>query len=227
MRKIYSGIYAIIHVETGRLYIGSAVDIAKRWNLHRHGLKNKKHHSAILQRAWDKYGESAFSFVILEFVKEKVELIKREQYWIDTSNCLSPNGFNICPTAGNTLGRRFSQNTLDSMSRNRVGRKPSDETKRKMSEAHKGVKKSDEHKKKIGDANKGKTRTPEHRAAVSRANSERVFTPEMRSRSAAATRLRYQKLREKSEQGHDLPEYTRGPDGQLIETFRTKREAAT
>lgn len=27
-----------------------------------------------------------------------------------------------------------------------------------------------------------------------------------------------------AEQGHDLPEYTRGPDGQLVETYRNRKE---
>ena len=68
MSKTGSGIYAIVHIETGRKYVGSAVNLTKRWNIHRHGLRNKKHHSAALQRAWDKYGEAAFSFEVLEVV---------------------------------------------------------------------------------------------------------------------------------------------------------------
>lgn len=156
MRAPISGIYAIVHIETGRQYIGSAVNIAQRWKIHRHGLSHKKHHSAVMQRAWDKYGAEAFSFVVLEVVDNKADLLKREQHWIDTSACLAPNGFNICPTAGSSFGRVFSQETRKKMSDSRMGKRPSDESRRRMSEARTGVPKSEEHKAKIAAANKAR-----------------------------------------------------------------------
>ena len=46
-------------------------------------LKNKKHHSVILQRAYNKYSCDFFRFNIIEFVKDDKDIIKREQFWID------------------------------------------------------------------------------------------------------------------------------------------------
>jgi group I intron endonuclease len=57
-----SGVYQILCVPTGKAYVGSAVNLAKRWQEHRWMLRRGQHHSQYLQRAWDKYGETAFAF---------------------------------------------------------------------------------------------------------------------------------------------------------------------
>lgn len=59
-----SGIYQILCKPTGKVYIGSAVWIAKRKRHHREALLAGKHHSQYLQKAWDKYGPEAFEFSI-------------------------------------------------------------------------------------------------------------------------------------------------------------------
>ena len=56
--------------------------IQKRWTQHRSDLKNKHHHSLHFQRAWDKYGESAFLFEIIKEVLEQ-ELLTEEQKLLD------------------------------------------------------------------------------------------------------------------------------------------------
>jgi hypothetical protein len=48
------GIYAIRHVESGKMYIGSAKDFAERWNGHRKDLRRGRHPNRHLQNAWDK-----------------------------------------------------------------------------------------------------------------------------------------------------------------------------
>jgi group I intron endonuclease len=60
-----SGIYQILHVPSGKLYLGSAADIHQRWRVHRGLLRKGSHHSRILQRGWDKYGAQQFVFSIL------------------------------------------------------------------------------------------------------------------------------------------------------------------
>lgn len=40
-----SGVYAITNTATGKRYIGSAVNIKKRWREHLHNLRKNKHHS--------------------------------------------------------------------------------------------------------------------------------------------------------------------------------------
>jgi group I intron endonuclease len=51
-----SGIYQIKNLVSGKLYVGSAVNIARRWNGHVSDLNAQKHRNQILQRSWDKYG---------------------------------------------------------------------------------------------------------------------------------------------------------------------------
>ena len=73
-----SGIYKIeSKIKPERIYIGSAVNISRRWNWHYGALRNGRHHSLKLQRHYDKYGESDLQFIIL-LGCEKEDLIKIE-----------------------------------------------------------------------------------------------------------------------------------------------------
>jgi hypothetical protein len=80
-----AGIYAIIHVATGRRYVGSTGDVAGRLRAHCKDLRGGRHHCRHLQNAWNKYGEAAFGFEVLEECPcEAKVLLAREQAWIDT-----------------------------------------------------------------------------------------------------------------------------------------------
>ncbi len=102
-----SGIYEIRNKVTGHCYIGSAVDTQSRKRVHTHHLRKGVHHSPYLQRAFNKYGEDAFEWLVLEEVPDRALLIQREQYWIDTRN---PK-YNSNPTAGSQLGFKQSEAT--------------------------------------------------------------------------------------------------------------------
>ncbi|MGH7974730.1 MAG: GIY-YIG nuclease family protein [bacterium] len=73
MEKI-SAVYSITHKESGRIYVGSAIDIYHRWARHKHDLIYNKHDNKRLQNFWNKYGEDAFEFKILELVLESNKL---------------------------------------------------------------------------------------------------------------------------------------------------------
>ena len=69
-----SGIYKIENTVTGECYVGSAVNLAERKSGHFSKLKQGKHHSAYLQRSFNKHGEEAFVFSALERCeREKLE----------------------------------------------------------------------------------------------------------------------------------------------------------
>lgn len=103
-------IYQIRHVDSGRVYVGSAVNPRRRWNGHRSQLSRGMHSSPHLQSAWNKYGESAFVFEIIEPVLFVEDLVAREQYWIDKLHSYDPRrGFNVSPTAGSPLGVKHSE----------------------------------------------------------------------------------------------------------------------
>ena len=151
-----SGIYQIKNLVNSKVYVGSAKDIHKRWWEHRAMLEAGKHHSVKLQRAWLKHGRDAFVFTLLEEVDCHVFLVPAEQRWIDFYASATSLGYNVCPTAGSTLGRAFSQEAKLKMSAAWVGRKVSDATREKQSIAHKGKPKSSEHRERMASANKAR-----------------------------------------------------------------------
>lgn len=129
----------------------------KRCLAHRLHLRNGSHHSNALQRSWDKHGESAFIFVVIENCTED-QLIRREQLFID-----GLAHYNSSPTAGTILGMKQSQETKNKHSARMrkimmenpdfvkhittlsKGRPKPDHWKETMSRTMKGKKKSDSH----------------------------------------------------------------------------------
>jgi group I intron endonuclease len=89
-----SGVYRILCVPTGKVYIGSSKNIYSRFKGHRRELRRGTHHSSKLQRAWNKYGEISFDFNLLEKVDNINSLRDIEQLYIDKYVSYK-NGFNI------------------------------------------------------------------------------------------------------------------------------------
>ncbi|MBA2647712.1 MAG: GIY-YIG nuclease family protein [Pyrinomonadaceae bacterium] len=99
-----SGIHQILCIPTGKIYIGSAVDLRARWGTHRWSLRRGTHHNFHLQHAWDKHGETNFEFSVLELVGTS-DLLRTEQAWIDRTGCAArESGFNISNVAGSPGG---------------------------------------------------------------------------------------------------------------------------
>lgn len=127
-----SGIYKIIL--NNKDYIGSAKDIKDRIRRHLEDLNKNKHGNKKLQHEFNKYGIELFDYVVLEEVCI-ADLIKKEQQYLDNYKPY----YNICTTAGSSLGRRHSEETIKHFSETRKGKQPSlgrklsDESKNKMS----------------------------------------------------------------------------------------------
>ena len=155
-------VYAIICLATGRRYIGSSIDVSRRWKEHQYYLRNKRHHCAHLQHAWDKYGPASFSFAILETVHASADLRSAEQKFLDAES--SPlNSKRLVIWGGVLKHAPASKEKISAAGRRRVV-KP--ETRLKISAALKGVPKSPEHAAKVGAAQRGKKLSPEHRAQL-------------------------------------------------------------
>lgn len=95
-----SGIYKIICLPTGKIYVGSSVDIRARGLQHFNDLRKGEHHSKYLQKAWDKHGADAFEISVLELV-DPSRLIEVEQRWINSTRCAErKHGYNVYPIVG-------------------------------------------------------------------------------------------------------------------------------
>ncbi len=102
-----SGIYRIRNTVNGKFYIGSATNLYQRRHVHFHELRNQIHFNPKLQAAFNKHGEQAFAFEVIELVLTPF-LIEREQFYLDTLQPFGRNGYNIAPLAGSALGVKHS-----------------------------------------------------------------------------------------------------------------------
>jgi len=146
-----SGIYEIQCINNGKRYVGSAVNLHNRMCVHLHNLRKGIHHSNYLQKSYNKHGEDAFEFYVIE-VCDKPSLIVREQHYLDSHH---PE-YNSAPTAGSMQGIKFGSLSDDhkkKISQSSRGHKKSIETRKRMSDAFMGRVCSDDTKKKIGRAN--------------------------------------------------------------------------
>lgn len=129
-----SGIYQIVNSVNGKRYIGSAVNILKRWQYHISFLRRNIHSNSYLQAAWNKYnGETTFNFQILEYCS-KENLVAREQYWIDLLKSYEC-GYNLRPKANSMAGFKHSEETKIKVYEGKKagkGFKHSEETKAKL-----------------------------------------------------------------------------------------------
>jgi len=89
------GIYKITNLENGKVYIGQSTDIKSRWNNHKIELRNNDHRNSHLQNSFNKYGEEAFEFRVLERTFEE-NLDNAEEYWINFFDSTNPEkGYNL------------------------------------------------------------------------------------------------------------------------------------
>jgi group I intron endonuclease len=111
-------VYVIRHLESGKVYVGSARNPRMRCTEHVRALHKGVHHSRHLQNAWNKYGESAFVFEVIEPVLFVEDLLSREQYWMDKLGaCDKSRGFNRAPIAGSTFGVKHTEEIRANMKR--------------------------------------------------------------------------------------------------------------
>lgn len=101
-----SGIYKITGPH-GKFYIGQAINICQRWKAHRSKLRAGCHENAKLQNAWNRHGESEFSFEVIVYCHAE-ELDAKEQTALDESNAVK-DGYNIVALAsgGSRNGRKL------------------------------------------------------------------------------------------------------------------------
>ena len=159
------GIYAIVG-PNGRLYVGSTTrNFYDRLCAHMSTLRKSKHSSILLQRAWDKYGDDAFEFKILEELQMPEDCIPREIVNIQLLKSTDPQfGYNIAQVVDNRLGHTQSLKTKEKISIKLKGTKKPDGFGANLS------------KQRLGEKNPmyGRQETKEH-AALRTQNNKKVI----------------------------------------------------
>jgi group I intron endonuclease len=75
-------IYKIINLVNDKFYVGSTINKKTRFRQHRRLLRQSRHHCKHLQAAWNLYGESKFTFEVVEFVDSSLDLAGVEDTYL-------------------------------------------------------------------------------------------------------------------------------------------------
>lgn len=216
---VNSGIYIITNIENGKAYIGSTNNFENRWGEHKRILRKDDHYNPYLQYAWNKYGEEAFEFGVLEYLEDVDKLVKAEQFWMDVYREEGRELYNIALTADCPMrGRKQTKKSNHRRSESLMGHKVSEETKHKISESKKGTKHTEEAKRKIGIATKGKKRSKETRRRQSDAQRGKKRSEETRSRMSESKRGNKNALghRVSEEARHKMSEARKGKSSGML-----------
>lgn len=167
------GIYKIINTTNGKYYVGSSDNILSRWNEHKNDLRKQKHQNIHLQRAWNKYGEINFEFLVVEEVPVNKLLVTEQMY---LTFCNKNVSYNISLDASAPMrGRKHSVETLKIL----MGR-PAWNKGKHLTEAHKSklrIPKTDEWKKKLSQP-----KTEEHKEKLKLANLGKILSVETKQK---------------------------------------------
>ncbi|OTA73182.1 hypothetical protein M434DRAFT_88574, partial [Hypoxylon sp. CO27-5] len=102
-----SGVYRWVHIKSGKMYIGSSIDLGRRFSSY-FSLKLIENQAkrSIIYKSLIKYGHLEFRLEILEFCNSE-DVIEREQFYLDA---LKPE-YNILKIAGSRTGFKVLDET--------------------------------------------------------------------------------------------------------------------
>ena len=157
-----SGIYRIVNIITGKMYIGQSLDVKNRIRVHRYQLKKGSHGNDHLLRSYNIHGASNFKYEILYTIENQTNtkeqiiqiLNKNEEYFINGYDSFK-NGYNLTSGGDNKI---FSEESIAKMSASHIGQIPSLKCRQMTSERMKNRVVSDETKRRLSAALKGKRR---------------------------------------------------------------------
>jgi hypothetical protein len=76
------GIYLIVHIRSGKVYVGQATSFALRWRKHKEDLAAGTHHNYRLQQLWTEEGSQAFEFRPLHFIPDGLTALQRQRWLV-------------------------------------------------------------------------------------------------------------------------------------------------
>lgn len=89
-------IYKITNNKNQMVYIGSSIDVERRWRQHKEASINEKdhHYNYPLMIAFREFGIANFTFEVIDTLPTWEAMIEAEHNWILKENCVIPNGYN-------------------------------------------------------------------------------------------------------------------------------------
>ena len=89
-------VYKITNQKNGMVYIGSSIEVERRWRQHKEASINEKdhHYNYPLMIAFREFGIANFTFEVIDTLPDYQAMIKAEHDWIVKENCVKPNGYN-------------------------------------------------------------------------------------------------------------------------------------
>jgi group I intron endonuclease len=171
------GIYGIENTITDKWYIGSSVELSKRFSRHLWELRSGRHHSDKLQRSFDKHGVKAFDFKLL-MVCSKEDLEFYESRAIKAYRGFT-DGYNVAAEAkgGFMRGRNWPEATKAARIEEMKTRRMTEEQKTKISE----LKKAEWSNPEIHEARSASMRKPKSKegaANIAAASLKRLRDPD-------------------------------------------------
>lgn len=174
------GVYQIVDTKTGRFYVGSSVNVAKRWRQHRDRLARGSHPNPMLQALWNVDPDRLRIGTVQICRLDKAEILQAEQAALDAAGVgTNRMCMNVLPVAGSHLGRKRSIETCAALAAANHGKRHTSEAKEKMRQAKLGKPLSEEHRRKLGDAARGKKLPP--RAKLPRPELRRFTDDQVRA----------------------------------------------
>lgn len=185
--KPQSGIYQIRNTQNGSRYVGSSATLSHRKAVHFSFLRAGRHPNSHLQRAFDRYGEEAFVFEVIEVVEDEARLSAVEKEYLAA---LAPE-YNLAPAVPAARGYKHTPEALEKISAASKRRWARQGERERASETTKGHPAFERMLHSLHEGNKGRERTPafcekkrraalEKREQSSRLLRERWADPESR-----------------------------------------------
>jgi len=193
-----AGVYQWTHLESGKIYIGSATDLSVRLK----GYYNKNYLSRVKSNSYIynailEHDYSLFSLSILEFIditnlsqeEARKLILSREQYYLDESFTRGDSSYNILKIAGSSLGYKHSEEALAKISLPKSEEAKQNMRKPRSEEAKQNMRKprsekaklnmskplSEAHKAKLSEAHKGKVHSSDTLAKISAARGTAIY----------------------------------------------------
>jgi len=108
------GIYKIINIHNGRIYIGSTSRFKTRAYSHSNNLEARRHQNKFMQNDFNKTGTDSFLFEVLEVVVgDKQERLNREQFYINHWYDNQKNCYNLTKEAKDNRSDTRNKKQID------------------------------------------------------------------------------------------------------------------